>query len=241
MQPHKAASDSARMQAALADYVRDPSLPPPPGIPPERLAVYVRLVRNNAKSFLDLCFSDSSGFAEPQLWQRLQTRFLAEARPQSPFFNDIPAAFLDYVRQKEGEDRLPDAVLEIMDFETALLHAETAQVPSADGIWQEDRLMGLSPAAKLKAYENDFVSSGLETYEASPCHVLVWRSLQDEVFYRLVDGADLLLLQHFSEQNDSFASLSAALRELTGEDADGWLRGAFDKWTEAGVLLPVQY
>ena len=42
---------SAEFQAMLANYVRDPSQPAPPGMPPERLAVYTeRMKKKNWQS-----------------------------------------------------------------------------------------------------------------------------------------------------------------------------------------------
>ena len=106
MQPDNGSGRSAAFQTALADYARG-AAQAPEGVDIGRLGVYRRLLLNNLKSFIDLCFSASGGFAETGLWQELQRRFLLEARPQSPFFNDIPKQFLDYVRSRpETKGRL---------------------------------------------------------------------------------------------------------------------------------------
>ncbi|MDO1510765.1 MULTISPECIES: putative DNA-binding domain-containing protein [unclassified Neisseria] len=231
---------SADFQSVLADHVRDPSLPAPEGIAFERLAVYTRLVRNNLRSFLDLCFSDSSEFADADLWQELQNRFLIEARPESPFFNDIPAQFLDYARTREGAQRLPDNVLEMMDFETALLHAETTVQPVSDGKWDGSTLLSWAPAARISHYSCNFVDSHLESIEEEPSIVLTWRNLDNEVYYRSVEDADLFLLEHFSKQSDTFVNVLSNLKEmLDGQDIEAWLRKSINGWVEAGVLLPV--
>ena len=166
----------ARAQAALADHVRNPQLPAPEGIAPERLAVYTRLVRNNLSGFLDRCFSDSSTFVPPGQWQGWQNRFLTEARPESPFFNDIPAQFLQYLHTLPAHDRPPENILAMMDFETALLHAETAIQPDSDGLWHEHSLLSWAPAARLRLYPCDFVGSALKSIADTPCHVLSWRN-----------------------------------------------------------------
>lgn len=237
--PHNpAAVTSAEFQAQLADHVRDPSKPAPEGVPPERLAVYTRLVRNNLRSFLDLCFSDSSNFADAGLWQQLQHRFLIEARPESPFFNDIPAQFLAYARSKEGAERLSENVLEMMDFETALLHAETAVQPVSDGRWNDTSTIYWAPSAKLAHYNCNFVASGLETIEDEPSIVLTWRNRNNEVYYRLVEGPDLFLLEHFSQQPDTFENVLESLNSiLAGQDIENWLRENLGGWVDAGVLL----
>ncbi|MDO5073623.1 Uncharacterized protein conserved in bacteria [Neisseria animaloris] len=230
---------SADFQSVLADHVRDPSLPAPEGIASERLAVYTRLVRNNLRSFLDLCFSDSSEFADAALWQELQNRFLIEARPESPFFNDIPTQFLEYARTREGLQRLPDNVLEMMDFETALLHAETMVQPASDGRWEDNTVLSWAPAAQIRHYNYNFVDSHLESIEEEPSIVLTWRNLDNEVYYRSVEDADLFLLEHFRKQSDTFINVLNNLKEmLDGQDIEAWLRENIDGWVEAGVLLP---
>ncbi|MDO5059912.1 MAG: putative DNA-binding domain-containing protein [Neisseria sp.] len=239
-QPEQTMS-SAAFQAALADYARNPELPPPPGIAPERLAVYARLLRNNINSFLDLCFSDSQNFADETLWQDLCRRFLAEAAPESPFFNDIPAQFLAFAQQQSGAARLPENVLAMMQFETDLLHAETAPVPQnalfSDGLWLPETALALSPAARLRHYDCDFVSSSLAHFDDEACTVLTWRGLDDEVYYRRLADTEVFLLEHFSAQNDSLAALAAALQELTGSDRSEWLQTELAAWLEAGVLV----
>lgn len=238
MQPERQAS--ARAQQAFADHVRDPSLPPPAGIAPERMAVYTRLVRNNLKSFLDLCFSDSSGFAEPQMWESLQQRFLPEARPESPFFNDIPAQFLAWLETLPAAERPSENILAMMRFEADLLHAETAVQNVSDGIWSEEGVLVWAQTARLRHYGCDFVTGGLERFDPEESDVLSWRNRRDEVYYRTVEGVDLFLLQHFQEQGSgSFAELAAALGPLMpGQDAAGLLRPHVAAWVEEGVLLP---
>ncbi|MBF0804996.1 MULTISPECIES: DUF2063 domain-containing protein [unclassified Neisseria] len=237
MQPHNPIS-SAQAQAQLADHIRNPALPAPPGIAPERLAVYTRLVRNNIKSFLDLCFSDSSLLADSEQWQGWQNRFLIEAHPESPFFNDIPPQFLAYLNSLPQHERPSENMLAVMDFETALLHAETAIQPDSDGRWHEHSVLSWAPAAQLQYYPCDFVSIGPEQIEDSPCHVLTWRNRSNEVYYRTIEGTDLFLLQHFQRQSDTFTNLLAGLQELLPEqDVAELLKPAVNDWVDAGVLL----
>ncbi|MCS4533219.1 HvfC family RiPP maturation protein [Neisseria montereyensis] len=244
MQPHKTTPEknsSADFQAMLADHVRDPSKPSPEGIEPERLAVYTRLVRNNLRSFLDLCFSDSSELADRELWQHLQNRFLIEARPESPFFNDIPAQFLNYARSRESEEKLPDGILAMMDFETALLHAEIAIQPISDGLWDSNTTLSWQPAAKLTHYDYNFVDSNLTAIEPTPSTILTWRNRDNEVYYRAVSGTDVFLLEHFSQHKDTFEHILQSLQEMTGgqsQDIEIWLRESIDSWIKAGVLFP---
>ncbi|ASP17927.1 hypothetical protein HMPREF9120_01028 [Neisseria sp. oral taxon 020 str. F0370] len=241
--PHERPSENpaAAFQAAFADHARDAALPPPAGIAPERLAVYRRLLLNNLRGFLELCFSGSSALIAPEMWQRLQERFLIEARPQSPFFNDIPKQFLDYLAAKPAEERPSENILHMMAFETDLLHAETAEQKEPLSAWDADTVLQWAAGARLKDYPCDFVSSELETIdEDTPAAVLTWRDPSGTVYYRALDGADRFLLAHFQEaQSDTVSSLAAKLAAFSDGLDSATLNGLIAEWVEAGVLLPV--
>ena len=240
MQPDNGSGRSAAFQTALADYARG-AAQAPEGVDIGRLGVYRRLLLNNLKSFIDLCFSASGGFAEAGLWQELQRRFLLEARPQSPFFNDIPKQFLDYVAAKPATERPSENILHMMAFETDLLHAETAEQREPLSAWNADTVLQWAAGARLKDYPCDFVSSELETVDAdTPAAVLTWRDATGTVYYRALDGADRFLLAHFQEaQSDTVSSLAAKLAALSDGLDSATLNGLIAEWVEAGVLLPV--
>ena len=239
MQPDNGSGRSAAFQTALADYARG-AAQAPEGVDIGRLGVYRRLLLNNLNSFIDLCFSASGSFAEAGLWQDLQRRFLLEARPQSPFFNDIPKQFLDYVRSRPENERPSENILHMMAFETDLLHAETVIQPEAAPQWDENTELRWAEGARLKHYPCDFVSSGLERIDDAAADVLTWRGNAGKVYYAALDGADLLLLNHFQEAGaDTLLGISAQLAALSdGLDASDWLEETVRSWVEAGVLLP---
>ena len=231
MQPDNGSGRSAAFQTALADYARG-AAQAPEGVDIGRLGVYRRLLLNNLKSFIDLCFSASGSFAEAGLWQDLQRRFLLEARPQSPFFNDIPKQFLDYVRSRPENERPSENILHMMAFETDLLHAETVIQPEAAPQWDENTELRWAEGARLKHYPCDFVSSGLERIDDAAADVLTWRDNAGKVYYTALDGADLLLLNHFQEAGaDTLSGISAQLAALSdGLDASDWLEAG---WRQA--------
>lgn len=234
MQPNA----SALAQKALADHARDPSLPPPANIDGKRLAVYQKLLLNNIRSFLDLCFTDSQTFINPEQWQQWQQRFLIEARPESPYFNDIAPTFLNYLHRLPEHDRPSAPILTMMDAETKLLRAEIAITPPSASHWQDDSLLTWSPAAFLQHYAWDFVSSQFQQLTDTECHVLIWRNRQDHVLYRTLEGVDLMLLQHFSQQNDTLNQILNQLHTLLPQqNIDDTVRNCIQKWFDEGVLL----
>ena len=89
MQPDNGSGRSAAFQTALADYARG-AAQAPEGVDIGRLGVYRRLLLNNLKSFIDLCFSASGGFAEAGLWQDPATAFPARSPPAVAVFQRHP-------------------------------------------------------------------------------------------------------------------------------------------------------
>lgn len=230
--------DAAAYQAALAEFVRNPEQAAPPGICPERAAVYTRLTRNNVRSFVRRCFTAARPLADAEVWADLENRFLAEAAPASPYFSDIPALFVEYART---DGRLPAPLLELMDFETVQLAAETAPLfDHAPSSWRHDTPLGFSPAAFIRRYPVDFISSGLQGFADQAAEVLVWRNRQDAVMHRLLDAQLLPLLEHFAGQADSLNGLLQALAEVLpdAETLRPWLAEQVDVWVRQGVLLP---
>lgn len=230
--------DAAAYQAALAEFVRNPGQGAPSGICPERAAIYTRLTRNNVRSFVRRCFTAARPLADAEVWIDLEDRFLAEAAPASPYFSDIPALFAGYAR---ADGRLSAPLLDLMDFETVQLAAETAPLfDHAPSIWRYDTPLDFSPAAFIRRYAVDFVSSGLQGFADRPADVLVWRNRQDTVMHRLLDAQLLPLLEHFAEQADSLDGLLQALAEVL-PDAEAlrpWLAEQVNVWVQQGVLLP---
>ncbi|NOL50239.1 putative DNA-binding domain-containing protein [Pelistega europaea] len=237
MQP----SDSAIFQKLLADSIRNINIPVSEQLDAYRLSVYRRLIHNNIRQFLELCFSDSMQFLDAIDWQQLQHKFIAEAAPQSPFFNDIPQQFLDYIHTLPAVDRPIEAILEMMDFEVGLLKAEIAITPEVSKEWDAETLLGWSPAAYLKYYQFDFISSDLTEYEQKTTHAIIWRNREDNVCYKSLDMAEWLLLQYFSEQGSSISLIHQQLYELTNKTFDqDWLNNTIEKWIIENVLVPME-
>lgn len=228
-------------QAKLAATVGNLEAEIPQGFNANGLAVYRRLVHNNIASFLERCFSDSITFADAELWQDLQNRFLSEGKPESPYFKDIPAQFLAFARNQVSDRLLPQNVLAMMEFETDLLHAETALCGQRKQAESNSDILALAEGVRLKQYPVDFISTGLQDFEDGETYVLTWRNLEDETCYQAIDDIDVFLLQHFEQQNDSIVSLTESIRELTGNsDAEPLLLERLKHWQGEGVLIRVQ-
>lgn len=228
---------SAQHQADLAEYIRHPqSAKKPHGIDGKRLAVYADLVRNNLSSFINRCFSETRQWVDEKEWFNLQEAFLQQGKPQSPYFRDIPKQFLHFVQK---QNRLPEKLLAMMDFEHHQLLAEIAPIEQSTTKWQENSLLHRAKSAFLLHYDVDFISSDFQQIDQSPATIIVWRNQDDEVCYTFPEEGEYPLLAHFFAQADSYQNLLTALATEV-EDVEPyrqWLKSHIEKWIIEGVLI----
>lgn len=229
---------SAHFQAALAEAIRNPEQPIPNQIDSKRLTIYRRLIRNNLRQFIDRCFSESLTFLETEHWEALQQKFLAEAYPESPYFNDIPIQFLQYLQTHHAALNLPESILALMDFEATQLQAEIEQTEHSVHEWHEQTPLTWSKSAFLKQYNYDFLSSDFAEIVNQPDYILVWRNREDEVCYQQLNKEEWTLLHYFTEHTESLSELVSQLAQLGIPINREWLFQLIDTWVQANVLIP---
>jgi len=93
-----------RIQRQFADYIRDPEHNSvPPGIEQRRMDIYKRLFFNNLASFCAKSFKSFRPFVDDDTWATLIRGFMREQSCSSPYFKDIPIAFLEYLENSNQE------------------------------------------------------------------------------------------------------------------------------------------
>lgn len=240
---HRAAS-LAQLQTWLADAVRQAKVPEDTplsakgAMTQQRLAVYARLVRNNAFRFIDLCYVQTPMFLEDAQWHLLKERFIQEAQAHSPYFQHIASEFYHFCKTHA---LLSPELLALMDFERCELQVEVSmaqvQVPSQ---WDNNSVMCLSGAALLRQFDYDFLSDRFESITPGTTQVLIWRDPGDSVQHALLDDLHFHLLTLVQEAPCSYNTLCEQLAPLL-ENAPQLLpllAQAWAHWIQAGVLLP---
>lgn len=124
-----------RTQLAFAAHIRDPLRQPmPPGVAPERMAMYRELFFNNIESLLASGFPVLKSILDGERWLALVQDFFAGHRSQTPLFAGVAGEFLDYLREERGErPGDPPFLLELAHYEwveLALAIAEAEPPPS---------------------------------------------------------------------------------------------------------------
>lgn len=216
---------SADYQAQLAAAIRQGG-----GLDDKRLAVYIRLIRNNINGFIDRCYTEAPEYFSDGLWAELKEEFIRTGRAHSPYFQDIAGEFLQFCRTRGG---ISDGILNLMDFEYTQLLAETAQTadPAPYGVQTP---YTLSPAAFLRRYPHD-VTGSLEEQDTA---LIIWRDPEDDVVFQEADEFDMLLLKTVSETPLSLQTLQEMLAGQMGDDTRWQAETAhrWQHWHKNGIL-----
>ena len=96
--------DFQRIQLEFANYIRDPvHNTMPPGIERRRMDIYKRLFFNNLASFCAKAFKSFRPFVDDNHWDTLIRGFMRDHECSSPYFKDIPLAFVEYLERFDRE------------------------------------------------------------------------------------------------------------------------------------------
>lgn len=207
--------DFQKFQLAFGRHIRDPRRAPRPAdVPARRMAIYNELLFNNLTGFLDACFPIAQQILGEKRWRRLQRSFFRTARCRTPYFREIPRAFLDWLPPESG----PRWLAELAHYEWVELALDVidAATPAHDP--QGDLMAGmpvLAPALMNLAYAWPVQRIGPDyrPRKAQPTHLLVYRDAADDV--------------QFIELNPVSARLVDLLQEarLTGHAACSSIAG----------------
>ena len=95
-----AAAPSPTLIATLERFaaaVRDPALPPPDGIDPQRFALYRELAADNLESLLNRVFPVLRACVGDASWRELRTAFFRDFRAVTPYFPRMGGEFVSYL------------------------------------------------------------------------------------------------------------------------------------------------
>jgi hypothetical protein len=140
----------------MADYVRNPQNPPPPGIEARRLAVYRQLFIGSIESLLAASFPVIHRTLPPADWRWLVHDFYANFRCQTPLFTQLAGEFVTYLEQRASLHNYPAWLPELAQHEwsesTLLLSdaVEPSHNPHGDLI---EGTPVVSELARVHAYE----------------------------------------------------------------------------------------
>ncbi|XXQ68303.1 DNA-binding domain-containing protein [Neisseriaceae bacterium B1] len=230
---------SADWQTALARAVRDGTSPDANLFAPERLAVYVRLVRNNIFSFVNRCFTETQKHCSDDAWAQLLEDFVQNGEAHTPYFQEIADEFYQFCLQNQ---KLPSYLLDLMDLELAQLQVEVAIVDNAAMLPDEihdDTNLFLSPSAQLRNYPEENTVYYQENELMAAGSIMIWRDTQDDVCWKSLNLIDSVLLGLLSQEPYSLNRILNELKSFLPDD-DTWqqeILNIWQYWIEQGVLF----
>lgn len=147
-----------RLQHAFTRHLRDPArVPPPPGLPSARLAVYSNAVYLNIESFMRNNFPRvREAFSEAD-WHALVRDYLVRHRSDTPLFAELLDEFLAYLEDERAVDTDPPWLRELAHFDwlenaVAIAEVRLDDIPvRAAGDLLHDRLV-INPVHRLVRY-----------------------------------------------------------------------------------------
>lgn len=109
-----------RLQRAFTAWLRDPSGPPPAGVPDERMRVYHGLVHGTVASLVHNAFPVLRRIVGDAGWAEAVARFTARHVSSTPLFNEVAGEFVAFLEA--------DATLPLPPFAAELAHYEYVEL-----------------------------------------------------------------------------------------------------------------
>ncbi|UJJ31884.1 HvfC family RiPP maturation protein [Halopseudomonas maritima] len=240
---------SVELQQRFTARVRAPHQQPlPAALPPQRVAVYERLIRNNIEGFVRGTFPVLHKVLPAARWDQLIDAFVAGHTCQSPYFRDIGEQFIDWLQdgyQADAND--PPWLLELAHYEWVELALDISneQLPAGgQGAADADTLLNWSSLAWPLLYQWPVQQLGLDYQPveppAQPTCLLVWRDGEDRVRFMQLTPFAWQLADVLSREP---LSLRTALARLHVTADAQFMSGALSlvsDWVAADVLRATQ-
>lgn len=145
------------IQQQFANYIRDPaSNMVPSGVEKRRMDIYKRLFFNNISSFCTKSFKSFRPFVDDEHWNEFIREFLQVYTCTSPYFKDIPLAFVEYLSHTNKIADEHPFMVEMCHLDAIKMQLRLApDPPHCDGLGLSDKQTGLwlSPTVRLLSYE----------------------------------------------------------------------------------------
>jgi hypothetical protein len=197
-------------QYAFAAYIREPGRnPAPPGVKPERAAMYRELFCNNIMNFIGTSFPVLKQVLDEAHWLELVQDFFARHRSTTPYFSDFPEEFLAFLREERtSHPQDPPFLLELAHYEWVELALSLAEgeVPVTNMAEQNplDCWITLSELAWPLAYRFPVqrISRDYQPSEppVEPTLLAVYRDREDAVHFVELNPPTYRLLQIMETQ-----------------------------------------
>jgi hypothetical protein len=198
-----------QVQQQFIDHIKDPqSNPPIEDIEDRRMGIYRELFFNNVNGFVASGFPVLRTLFDDDSWTALVRDFFINHDCHSPYFIDISKEFLQYLTNERGSssEDLPFLV-ELAHYEWVELNVSVRkELQNYQWIDPDDiggQAMVLSETAWPLSYSFPVhqISVDFMPTEGVPgsFHLIVYRDVEDDVQFMLINGVTGMLLQLLSD------------------------------------------
>lgn len=230
----------AQMQGEWATYLRAPqSAPQPAGTSARRMGAYAQLLRNNIGGFIHQCFPICRQSLPEARWEALIDRFFAESVwHHSPFFHEIPKAFVAFLEACTPHPDLPPWFGALAHYEWVELAVDTApDVPPQFGT----QGLAVNTSCQLEAYEwpVHMITPDASEVSQQATFVAVFRNRQHQVRFSVLTPAAAQLLHLLMNNDCDWLAAQESLAEAFQVSLDvlkAETDGLRDQWLEDELL-----
>lgn len=243
------------IQQQFAAAVRDHAAEVPAGIDAERLTVYRELVINNVANFVRSTFPVLRQLCPPEVFEQKISQFFQQSQLDSPYFIEIPAAFLQWLPDHCTD--LPPFALELAHYEwlelelfrrdTADWSATASQALSAQAaatLMLAGCQLQISPLLDVAAYQFPVhqlsVTYQPMTAPEQPTFLAIYRGQDEQVHFMQLDAMSCATIQLLQEAELSLTDIADTLSTLApGLNRDDITAGALkllQQLNQAGLV-----
>lgn len=230
--------DFQRIQYGFTARLRDPDTHAvPAGVEPRRMAVYERLIYANVDQFLSNAFPVLKKLLSTSGWQQEVRGFLRQHRASSPFFQDISAAYVDWLESRPVEQLPLPFAAELAHYEWAeLALAISDEVPDWPHIDPQACLADSAPVVSPTVwclryrYPVHRIGPGFQPSapDADTVHLIVLRDQADRVRFMRSNALTHVMLETFRRARLPARDVLQGLAEMLNE-------GSADALVQSGL------
>lgn len=249
-----------RQQLNFTAHLRNSKLhPKPTELEERRVKIYRDLLLNNIQSFLESSFPVLHSLYSNPAWQQLAEQFFANYKCHSPYFIDIPKAFLNYLQTSYQATSLdPPFLIELAHYEWAELELMSAdEQPITMAYHPHGSLLKhaplLSPLTRCYAYQWPVHTISANQFPTQPTgqayFILIYRNAQDEVKFIELNAASAYLFEQLQKNNQTecFMTGEQVIEQLAAQlkhpQPELVLQGGLQtltRWQQLGIILGVR-
>ena len=242
--------DFQAMQRAFAAHLRDPErCPAPDGLEARRVGIYRDLIFNNMQQFLSGAFPVLSSILPAGRWHTMVRDFLRLHRSDSPYFRDIPEAFLHFLADGGADENDPPWMAALAHYEWIELVLDTRDAPAPRIAASEGDPLAAplvwSPWAELLSYDWPVHRIGPdfrpEAPLPEPVWLLVYRDREQQVRFMVLNAMTAALIQRLEAAagdtgEQLLRQLAADLRHPAPETIVAFGKELFEDLLARGVI-----